>query len=180
MWCLQTDEETRLHKHHIFGWRVARVPLPFGKCTLQFGNVCSANKTGLVVLHITLHFILELMKCVKMIQLCKYVFQLVYAKQRSCTDYKLVNLMKLSNIKFKENPFSWRQTMRKEVNMCTFAPPIPKWPPKTTAHFYPSPPPPTSSLSVLDHRQSGGEVWHHRHQHNGRSDQTPHCSHNSY
>jgi hypothetical protein len=29
-------------------------------------------------------------------------------KTRSCTDYKLVNLIKLANIKFKENPFSWR------------------------------------------------------------------------
>lgn len=28
-------------------------------------------------------------------------------KTRSCTDYKLVNLMKLANIKFKQNPFSW-------------------------------------------------------------------------
>ena len=28
-------------------------------------------------------------------------------KTRSCTDYRLGNLMKLSNIRFKENPFSW-------------------------------------------------------------------------
>jgi hypothetical protein len=29
-------------------------------------------------------------------------------KTRSCTDYKFVNLIKLSKIKFKENPFSLR------------------------------------------------------------------------
>ena len=70
------------------------MPLPFGKCILQFGNVCSANKTGLVVLYTTLDFIVidEMRENDSTLQIR---ISTCLRKARSCIDYKLVNLMTL-------------------------------------------------------------------------------------